>query len=65
MHSCKLFCEINVLYLLDFIAHLVCVVDPAGKKPTTLILMNGLDLTRKDGGGRIKCVKCKKYFSAV
>ncbi len=33
LHSCKLFCEINVLYLLGFIAHIVCVVDPAGKKP--------------------------------
>ena len=32
LHSCQLFCEFKTLYLLSFIAHIVCVVDPTGKK---------------------------------
>ena len=32
LHPCKMLCEIYMLYLLGFIAHIVCVVDLAGKK---------------------------------
>ena len=61
-----MFCEIYELYLLDLIAHIVCIVDPAGKKLLQRDYDGWISADMEGWGNDLEKVKVlEKYFSAV